>query len=74
MRLSSCTMSDSDAQSIGSAREFTTDDYFKTQSPPAGLEEKTKRMHDFIQKWAAVPDKRLVVVTVSEQRRPSHSR
>ena len=60
-------MSEADAPTSGTlaGREFTTDDYFNTQTPPAGLEEKTKRMHDFIQKWAAVPDKKLVVVTVS---------
>lgn len=60
-------MSEADAPTSGTlaGREFTTDDYFNTQTPPAGLKEKTKRMHDFIQKWAAVPDKKLVVVTVS---------
>lgn len=48
-----------------SAREFSTEDYFKTQRPPSGLEDKTRIMQAFVDKWSSVHDKKVVLVTVS---------
>jgi phosphopantothenate-cysteine ligase len=50
---------------IPNAREFSTEDYFNTQRPPANLAEKTGRMQEFVNKWAGVGDKKVVLVTVS---------
>lgn len=50
---------------VPGAREFSTEDYFNTQRPPANLEEKTALMKAFVQRWAGVKDKKVVLVTVS---------
>ncbi|TXT13095.1 hypothetical protein VHUM_01496 [Vanrija humicola] len=44
-------------------REFTTDDYFQTQRPPANLKEKTEVMRAWVDKWAGVEGKNVVLVT-----------
>ena len=50
------------------SREFSTESYFQTQRPPAGLEEKTKTVAGFVDRWREVADKRVVLVTVSDTR------
>lgn len=46
-------------------REFTTDAYFQTQHPPPNLKEKTAAMRAWVDKWAEVEGKKVVLVTVS---------
>jgi len=53
---------------VPGAREFSTEDYFKTQKPPAHLAEKTEMMDKFVKRWAGVKDKKVVLVTVSKGR------
>jgi hypothetical protein len=43
---------------------FSTESYFQTQKPPAGLDERTERMRAFVDRWKAVEGKRVVLVTV----------
>jgi len=47
------------------SRQFSTEMYFQTQKPPAGLDEKAKVVADFVTKWGKVPNKKVVLVTVS---------
>ncbi|EIW68163.1 hypothetical protein TREMEDRAFT_44607 [Tremella mesenterica DSM 1558] len=42
---------------------FSTDDYFATQRPPPGLEEKAARVDEFVRRWGEVKGKRVVLVT-----------
>jgi phosphopantothenate-cysteine ligase len=44
---------------------FSTESYFQTQKPPAGLDERTARVQAFVERWKAVEGKRVVLVTVS---------
>jgi phosphopantothenate-cysteine ligase len=43
---------------------FSTEAYFQTQHPPAGLDEKTALMREFVDRWRKVEGKRVVLVTV----------
>jgi hypothetical protein len=52
---------------VPGGREFSTEDYFKTQRPPAHLADKTAAMDKFVKRWAAVPNKKVVLVTVSRE-------
>ncbi|KAK8854770.1 hypothetical protein IAR55_003509 [Kwoniella newhampshirensis] len=45
------------------AAPFSTESYFQTQRPPAGLEEKTALMSEFVDKWKRVKGKKVVLVT-----------
>lgn len=57
-----------DAPSPGPrGREFSSEDYFNTQRPPAALEQKTDIMRQFVDKWARVDGKKVVLVTVSRR-------
>jgi hypothetical protein len=47
------------------SRHFSTEMYFQTQKRPAGLDEKAGRVSEFVDKWGKVPNKKLVLVTVS---------
>lgn len=44
---------------------FSTESYFQTQRPPAGLEDKDALVYGFVEKWKAVEGKRVVLVTAS---------
>jgi phosphopantothenate-cysteine ligase len=44
---------------------FSTESYFQTQKPPAGLDESIARVKAFVDKWKNVEGKRAVLVTVS---------
>ena len=44
---------------------FSTETYFQTQRPPAGLDERIRTVRTFIDRWMDVTDKRVVLVTVS---------
>ena len=44
---------------------FSTESYFQTQKPPAGLDERTARVQAFVDRWKAVDGKRVVLITVS---------
>ncbi|WWC71532.1 uncharacterized protein I206_105490 [Kwoniella pini CBS 10737] len=46
-----------------SSQPFSTESYFQTQKPPAGLKEKSEKMHNFVEKWKAVKSKKVVLVT-----------
>ncbi|WVW85581.1 hypothetical protein I302_107619 [Kwoniella bestiolae CBS 10118] len=46
-----------------SSQPFSTESYFQTQRPPAGLKEKSEKMHQFVEKWKAVNGKKVVLVT-----------
>ncbi|WWC90672.1 uncharacterized protein L201_005608 [Kwoniella dendrophila CBS 6074] len=46
-----------------SSQPFSTESYFQTQKPPAGLEEKSEKMREFVEKWKAVDGKKVVLVT-----------
>nr|XP_031859949.1 uncharacterized protein CI109_004556 [Kwoniella shandongensis]KAA5527021.1 hypothetical protein CI109_004556 [Kwoniella shandongensis] len=50
------------APTIGST-PFSTESYFQTQRPPVGLEEKTKLMLEFVERWKSVQGKKVVLVT-----------
>ncbi|WRT68441.1 uncharacterized protein IL334_005417 [Kwoniella shivajii] len=50
---------------VSSSEPFSTEGYFHTQRPPAGLEEKSEKMHAFVEQWKAVKGKKVVLVTVS---------
>ncbi|WVQ82330.1 hypothetical protein IAT38_004458 [Cryptococcus sp. DSM 104549] len=43
--------------------QFSTESYFQTQKPPAGLNEKTALVLEFVKRWSAVKDKKVVLVT-----------
>ena len=45
------------------SQPFSTEAYFQTQRPPAGLDEKAQRMDAFVQRWQAVEGARVVLVT-----------
>ncbi|ORX38493.1 putative phosphopantothenate-cysteine ligase [Kockovaella imperatae] len=45
------------------SRTFSTESYFQTQRPPSGLAERTQKMTEFVDKWRAVPNQRVVLVT-----------
>ncbi|WWC63337.1 uncharacterized protein I303_105937 [Kwoniella dejecticola CBS 10117] len=45
------------------SQSFSTESYFQTQKPPAGLKEKSEKMHQFVEKWKAVQGKKVVLVT-----------
>jgi phosphopantothenate-cysteine ligase len=45
------------------SQPFSTEAYFQTQSPPAGLDEKAQRMDAFVQRWKSVDKARVVLVT-----------
>lgn len=53
------------ASSSSGSRTFSTESYFQTQRPPAGLEEKIGRVKEFVDRWQAVEGKKVVLVTVS---------
>lgn len=55
----------SQALSRSEGREFTTEDYFKTQPRPSHLDDKTKAMDEFVARWSGDGKKRVVLVTVS---------
>ncbi|TYJ53417.1 hypothetical protein B9479_005964 [Cryptococcus floricola] len=42
---------------------FSTESYFETQQQPEGTQEKTAAVLQFVQKWLAVQDKKVVLVT-----------
>jgi phosphopantothenate-cysteine ligase len=44
---------------------FSTESYFQTQKPPAGLDERVARVKAFVDKWKEVEGKRVVLITVS---------
>jgi phosphopantothenate-cysteine ligase len=44
---------------------FSTESYFQTQKPPAGLDERVARVKGFVDKWKEVEGKRVVLITVS---------
>ena len=52
------------AFSIMAQRTFSTEAYFQTQKPPAGLDERTAKVAAFVDKWKE-SGKRVVLVTVS---------
>ena len=56
-----------DTQTSGGegSRQFSTEMYFQTQKRPAGLDEKAGRVAEFVDKWGKVPNKKVVLVTVS---------
>lgn len=43
---------------------FSTESYFQTQRPPAGLADKVGRVETFVNRWKGVDSKRVVLVTV----------
>lgn len=50
----------------GTPRGFSTEQYFQTQQPPAGLEVKTSLVEEFVAKWRPL-GKRVVLVTVGQR-------
>lgn len=44
------------------SKPFTTEAYFETQKPPAGLQQQTERMEQFVQRWND-GNSRVVLVT-----------
>lgn len=51
------------------SQAFSTESYFQTQRPPAGLDEKAKIMLDFVTRWNGLAGKKVVLVTVSNLKR-----
>ena len=47
------------------AQPFSTESYFQTQKPPAGLGEKTAQMAELVDRWRGTEGQRVVLVTVS---------
>lgn len=56
---------ESSAQEADTSRHFSTESYFQTQQPPAGLDEKAKLVGAFVNKWKNIAGKKVVLVTVS---------
>jgi hypothetical protein len=48
-------------------KQFSTEDYFSTQKPPAGLDEKVAVVQAFVDRWSRVTGKKVVLVTVSRR-------
>jgi len=53
------------AETTEASRQFSTESYFQTQAPPAGLDVNAKLVADFVEKWKRIAGKKVVLVTVS---------